>query len=210
MVCTSINYAAKINAWRLSSYWCDCPYAAVPHADIHGLLPLAVSAFCTTETSQVFTTPPYLPLPSSLCLASSTPWVFDLWAADVLREQNCGFGQKYRQDQSHHCGTWFHKSLYCFSADQLQTDTHPDDANWSCVSEAKQSSSSVVSHRLTGCTTCALWGPSLCGFGCRIRVFKVNCEYFIVYLLLSELQIHGLQIKSLSPLLFMTNKNVFI
>ena len=30
------------------------------------------------------------------------------------------------------------------------------------------------------------------------------------YLLLSELRIHGLQIKSLSPLLFMTNKNVFI
>ena len=61
MVCTSINYAAKINAWRLPSYWCDCPYAAVPHADIHGLLPLAVSAFCTTETSQVFTTPPTIP-----------------------------------------------------------------------------------------------------------------------------------------------------
>ena len=122
-----------------------------------------MKAFCTTETSQVFTTlPPTLPYPTSPCHRA---FVLPLPLPRCLIYKQLPKYSKIavlvKSTDSH---TFANHDFTNSSIASLQTDTHPHDINWSCVSQAKQSIPSLVSQ----------WLHNLCSQGHQHVDFTVQ------------------------------------
>ena len=152
--------------------------------------PLAVKAFCTTETSQVFTTPP--PTPPTIAPPCHHAFVLPpfhslpAWSISCQRTPaaKLRFWSKVQTGSvtpSQNMISQITILILCRPA----ADRHTP---WWC--QLVMCVSSQVKHLFCGFTSVAqqvLPGPSSCGFGCTISLFKVmivNCEFLNLCLLL--------------------------